>query len=101
MSAHGWWVRVTGRATLARVTVQIQQHWGGWVNVGQRGNKVVRSGGGSGNRATARTRCHRYKGKTYTYRSVVDVDIIGYPDDPNKLRTRPANTNCSYLGRDR
>lgn len=101
MSAHGWWRRISGPATTARVTVQIQQHWGGWVSVGAPGVAVVRSGGGAGNRATARVRCHRYRGRTYTYRSVVDVDIIGYNDSAEKLYTPAAETNCSVLGRDR
>jgi hypothetical protein len=101
MSAHGWWRRISGPATQARVTVQIQQHWGGWVSVGSPGVATVRSGGGAGNRATARVGCHQYAGRTYTYRSIVDVDIIGYNDTPEKLYTPARETNCSVLGRDR
>jgi hypothetical protein len=103
MSAHGWWVLVKGKATRAMVTVQLQQKKGsGWVNVGTPGRKIVPSSRVSGRkfRATGRARCHRYKRRTYTYRSVVDVDIIGYADTPDRLVTSAVTARCSVLGRD-
>jgi hypothetical protein len=101
MSAHAWWLRISGPATLARVTVQIQQYYkGGWVSVGRRGVGIVRSGGGAGNRVTARARCHHYKGGIHRYWSVVDVDLLGHRDTPEKLNTPPVTSRCSYLGRD-
>ncbi len=100
MSAHGWWVRFSGPATRAKVTIQLQQRTGGgYVNVGRRGVQIVGPGGGAGNRATARARCHVYKGGLYTYRSVIDVDIIGFNDTPEKTY-KTATTACSVLGRD-
>lgn len=101
MSVHGWWLLLEGTATHALVTVQIQQRKGkGWVSVGTRGAGIVKQGGGSSRRVTARARCHAYKGRKYEYRSVVDVDIIGFADTPDKLVTTPTTSRCSYLGRD-
>lgn len=100
-SAHGWWRRITGPAQFARVTVQIQQRYkGGFVNVGRCDVRGVRSGGGAGRRATARARCHHYRGGRFIYRSVVDVDLLGHRDTPEKLRTDIVVSGCSVLGRD-
>lgn len=83
------------------MTVQIKQRYKrGWVSVGTPGRGIVRPGGGSANRVTARARCHRYKGKTYIYLSIVDVDLIGHKDTPEKLTTPMVTSTCSYLGRD-
>jgi hypothetical protein len=101
MSGHGWWIRFSGPARQAVVTVQIQQMFdGGFVNVGRRGRARIRPGGGRGRRVTARARCHHYKGGRYTYRSVVDTDIVGHRDTPEKLYTNWATTSCSALGKD-
>ena len=57
-SGHGWWVNGNCNATLAVVTVQLQQYYsdGSWRNAGTVGRATVRSGGGAGNRATGRAR---------------------------------------------
>jgi hypothetical protein len=59
-SGHGWWVNINCPATLAVVTVQLQEYYsdGSWRNKGTLGRSTVRSGGGSGNRATGRAVCN-------------------------------------------
>lgn len=99
MSGHGWWVRHSGPATTAQVTIQIQQHWGGWVNVGPEGHKTGGPGSGSGKWAVGRAECTRYPGRTYTYRSIVDVDLVGYADSSEKLVTPMQNSDCSAKGK--
>jgi hypothetical protein len=99
--AHGWWIRFSGPARWAWVTVQIQQRvHGGFVSVGTRGRTRVKPRNRGGRRVTARGRCHHYRGRTYYYRSLVDVDIIGHKDTPEKLYTPIVSSPCSVLGRD-
>jgi hypothetical protein len=93
-SGHGWWVNGNCRARTAVVTVQLQQFYsdGKWRNVGSAGKKTVRSGGGSGNRATGRAACNN---RSVTgWRSVIDVDLVGQADDPRKLTTPARNIAC-------
>lgn len=93
-SGHGWWVNGNCRATLADVTVQLQQYYsdGRWRNSGTVGRARVRSGGGAGNRATGRAGCNS---RSVTgWRSVVDVDVVGIVDSPNKLTTSGRNISC-------
>lgn len=93
-SAHGWWQNVDCPATYAVVTVQLQEYYsdGTWRNVGEPGRKTVRSGGGAGNRATARVDC--LSTKLTGWRSVVDVDLVDVADDPGKLYTPAVNIEC-------
>jgi hypothetical protein len=93
-SGHGWWVNGNCDTTTAVVTVQLQQFYsdGVWRNIGTVGRSTVRSGGGSGNRATGRAAC---TGSALTgWRSVIDVDLVGLADDPRKLTTAARNINC-------
>ena len=94
-SGHGWWVNIDCDAALADVTVQLQQYYsdGKWRNKGTVGRARVRSGGGAGNRATGRGACTAGSAVT-GWRSVVDVDLVGVPDDPNKLTTPARNIPC-------
>lgn len=87
VSAHGWWVYLSGSCPAqADVTVYLQQYWcDGW---GCRwitratGEKRVYAGGGSANRANARTYCDSSE---YTgWRNVVDVDLVGVSDPADK-----------------
>lgn len=93
-SGHGWWTNINCRATLADVTVQLQQYYsdGRWRNVGSPGRARVRSGGGAGNRATGRVQC--VSRAVAGWRSVIDVDLVGLPDDPRKLTTPGRNITC-------
>lgn len=97
-SGHGWWVNLNCPAgTLARVTVVLQELYsdGSWRVKGVPGVATVRSGGGSGARATGRAPCTN---ATLTgWRSVVDVDLIGIPDDPLVTITPPINVSCRVL----
>jgi|GEM_PF-3860032 len=92
-SGHGWWINGDCSATWAVVTVTLQEYYsdGSWRDKGT-GQATVRSGGGSGNRATGRAGCND---ATVTgWRSVVDVDLVGLIDDPGKLITSAQNISC-------
>ncbi|HEU4792362.1 MAG TPA: hypothetical protein VFS96_01770 [Nitrolancea sp.] len=92
-SGHGWWENGNCPATLAVVTVQLQEYYsdGAWRNIGSLGQATVYSGGG-GNRATGRVDC--FDGTTTSWRSVVDVDLVGIPDDPGKYITPYKDIAC-------
>jgi hypothetical protein len=105
LSAHGWWVviRANRKPPKMKVTVKIQQHWGGWVTVATK-TKEVKAGGGSANRVNARRRCHHYRGKNYTYRSVITAkeDSFWWVNLKVGKRITPMwDTNCSALGKER
>ncbi|WP_462189078.1 hypothetical protein [Frankia sp. CcWB2] len=93
-SGHGWWVNIDCDVTRAVVTVQLQEYYsdGTWRNVGTVGRSTVKSGGGAGNRATGRGHCR--SSRLTGWRSVIDVDLLGVPDDPNKLVTKGRNIRC-------
>ncbi|MFI6822466.1 hypothetical protein ACIBJE_16155 [Micromonospora sp. NPDC050187] len=95
-SGHGWWVNGNCNATTAVVTVQLQQYYsdGSWRNVGTKGSATVRSGGGAGNRATGRAVCS--SSATTSWRSVVDVDLVGLLDDPTSLTTPSRSIACRW-----
>ncbi|MDX3132147.1 hypothetical protein PV367_20645 [Streptomyces europaeiscabiei] len=94
VNAHGWWKRLSGPATKAKVTVDLQVKSGaGWRTL-KTGTKTVYSGGGSGKRAPAAWKCTNLIQKN-SFRSVVDVDLVGYPDDSNKKIT---DTQTLYCG---
>lgn len=88
VSVHGTWHEWGWSfcPEFARVTVWLQKevcstpYWCQWVNRGYSSSKVVREGGGRGNRATARVACD--SNQLTKWRGVVDVDILGYNDDP-------------------
>jgi hypothetical protein len=94
-SGHGWWVNGDCPASLAVVTVQLQEYYsdGHWRNKGTVGKKTVGSGGGAGNRATGRGGCDNHG--TAGWRSVIDVDLVGVADDPRKLTTPARNIGCT------
>jgi hypothetical protein len=89
-SGHGWWERIDNEASLARVTVQLQiKRAGLWLDVGAPGSEIVKPGGGAANRANARVPCVGFD--VHEWRSVVDVDLIGYFDSaaPHTTPARP------------
>ncbi|MFD7664963.1 hypothetical protein [Streptomyces sp. NPDC059788] len=93
-SGHGWWVNGNCPTSTAVVTVELQEYYndGRWRTKGTVGQATVRSGGGAGNRATGRAGCDN---NTLTgWRSVVDVDLVGVADTPEKLITPARNINC-------
>jgi hypothetical protein len=92
-SGHGWWVREQSDALEAVVTVQLQINRGGyWVDVGEPGKERVKPGGGSANRASARAVCLTFD--TNAWRSVIDTDLVGYLDSPDKLITPVRTLPC-------
>ncbi len=95
-SGHGWWINRDCQATHAVVTVQLQQYYsdGSWRNVGTVGKATVRSGGGTGNRATGRAGCN--SSDVTGWRSVIDVDVVGILDDPRKYTTATRNISCRH-----
>lgn len=97
MSGHGWWLKGTTKATKAKVTIWLEVKSGsGWHVVGQ-GAKTVYPGGGSARRATARMVCAAgpvAPGTKFTYRTRIDVDLIGYADSAEQAVTEPASYPC-------
>ncbi|MEU3464299.1 hypothetical protein ABZ721_30625 [Streptomyces sp. NPDC006733] len=97
MSGHGWWIKGTTKATKAKVTIWLEVKSGSsWRVVGQ-GTKTVYPGGGSARRATARMVCAAGPipaGKTYTYRTRIDVDLIGHADSAEQAVTTPKAYPC-------
>ena len=62
---------------------------GSWRNVGTVSSATVLSGGGAGRRATGRAACNT-RDQT-TWRSIIDVNVVGIADTFNKYTT-PSNT---------
>lgn len=89
LSVHAWWVNTNCSTTKAIVTVGIQKRnaAGLWFNADRPttnpGKKTVFSGGGSANRANARYECFSV-GQLNTYRTWVDVDLVGIADTPGR-----------------
>lgn len=84
VSAHGWWLSSDGGKAKVTVELQIKKSGGGWRTV-TTGSKTVKQGGGSSRRTNARLIC--VTTERTTWRSRVDVDIIGEADTPDKLET--------------
>ena len=86
VSVHGYWEHAFGWCPpTAVVTVWLQQRecstpwWCHWVDRAVSSGEV-REGGGSGKRVTARVRCT--SSQSTKWRGAVDVDLVGYYDDP-------------------
>ncbi|MEW2526343.1 hypothetical protein [Streptomyces sp. NPDC047071] len=95
INAHGWWKNLSGpaRGVKAKVTVWLQVKRGGEWKTLATDVKNVYSGGGSGKRAAAAYKC-TYNVGQYDFRSVIDVDLIGYPDDNYKKITATQRLGC-------
>jgi len=96
-SGHGWWENVNCDATLADVAITLQQYYadGTWRDRGSMGFDRVVSGGGSGRRATARAICDSTA--LTSWRTVIDVDVVGVIDLPDVLTTSQRNIPCRDL----
>ncbi|MEE1770149.1 hypothetical protein PUR34_18860 [Streptomyces sp. JV185] len=95
-SAHGWWMDPLGKHknVKAKVTVWLQtKHGNTWRTVAE-GSKKVKAGGkgASSRRANARKTCEN-RDRTQ-WRSVIDVDLIGIADSPEKAVTRTVTLAC-------
>ncbi|MFI1742498.1 hypothetical protein [Streptomyces sioyaensis] len=64
----------------------------GWKTL-DKGVKTVPPGGGSNKRAVANWKCTNLIAKNH-FRTVVDADIVGYPDSPEKLVTKTQTLYC-------
>lgn len=94
VSGHGWWDNVDCPAgTKAKVTTWIQEYYsdGSW-RTKDTGDKTVYSGGGSANRSNARRTCQG--SATVSWRSEVDVDLVGISDSNNIGRSPTVNLPC-------
>ena len=91
VSAHGWWTIGPDSGpcpTHADVEVWLQGWWcqegsGCWWRELDHDKDRIRAGGGAGNRINVRKFCtsHTVTG----FRSIVDVDLVGVSDPPDKL----------------
>lgn len=95
ISGHGWWINRGCPTSTAVVTVRLQAFYsdGVWrtVNTAQ---STVTSGGGAGRRATARALC-RGAGGPFSFRTIVDVDLVGV-NDPSGVGISPVqNLLCT------
>jgi hypothetical protein len=91
-SGHGWWTNGDCPTPLADVSVRLQLLKNGtWTDVAW-GSKVVPSGGGAGNRATARVNCRTIAWNQW--RSVIDVDLLGMFDTTDVLITQTRGLFC-------
>jgi hypothetical protein len=79
VSVHGWWTRTQGNATLADVRVDLQAYAGTWRTVASNTVRQASGTGGSNARTTTRLVC-KNDSSWNTFRSVVDVDVVGYID---------------------
>ncbi|QEV57606.1 hypothetical protein CP982_01820 [Streptomyces spectabilis] len=95
INAHGWWKNLSGpaRGVKAKVTVWLQVKRGGQWKTLSTDVRNVYSGGGSGKRAAAAYKC-TYNVGVYEFRSVIDVDLIGYSDDSYRKTTATQKLGC-------
>jgi hypothetical protein len=97
-SVHGWWLKVSGTCpSKANVDVYLQGWWCDFL--GCRWSTVasdsadVSTGGGSGNRVTARWTCSSTK--TVGWRGFVDVDLNGVSDPAGYTYSTIRDLACS------
>ncbi len=102
VSGHGWWIKGTTKATKAKVQIWLEVKVGSsWRVVGY-GTKTVYPGGGSARRAAARMQCAAgpiARDTKYTYRSRIDVDLIGHADSNEQALTDPLAYKCLPVSR--
>lgn len=97
-SAHGWWVPISGCPADARATITVQLQTtdpqGVWHD---RGAPVVNPGAKPGSGKGRWTAVHSYceHNGPKTWRLVVDADMVGASDTPNKHYSTPNEILCS------
>lgn len=98
VSVHGWWEYIDPEiaGSKANVTVQLQQYnasKGKW-EIKKAGSEVRKAKNAPGSqRANVRMDC-KWKSRTARWRAVVDVDIIGMKDSPEKAHGDAITLNC-------
>ncbi|WP_326619537.1 hypothetical protein OG863_19615 [Streptomyces decoyicus] len=98
-SGHGWWFKVKGPGSKAKVTIWLQTRKKGakkWHTVAK-GSKIVKPSkklnkAPSTWRANARKKCANRQVREW--RSVIDTDIIGVADSPEKAVTKVRPVKC-------
>jgi hypothetical protein len=93
-SGHGWWENVDcpdGTRANVKIWLEVQVN-GQWIPAGYGEKNNVYSDGGSANRAAAQSVCAR--SRPHYWRSIVDVDIVGMMDSPNKHTTQTVSVEC-------
>ncbi|MFF7098102.1 hypothetical protein ACFY9A_37810 [Streptomyces rubradiris] len=92
-SAHAWWTHVSGPGTKAKVTIWLQIKSGRtWHSVAKNAKTVKSGNGGSARRVVARKKCANQNKRQW--RTMIDVDLIGVPDSPEKAYTKPVTVKC-------
>jgi hypothetical protein len=92
-SAHAWWTRVSGPGTKARVTIWLQIRSGRtWHSVARNAQNLKSGNGGRARRVVAREKCASRNNRQW--RTMIDVDLIGVPDSPEKAYTKPVTVKC-------
>lgn len=98
VQVHGWWELLACDSPnwTATVSVQLQKKVNySWVNVGPLSVRSGRRpGSGTANRVTAHYDCTP-NSLAYNYRAVVDVDVEGAKDLPDKYISPEAILRCS------
>jgi hypothetical protein len=99
-SGHGWWVYVSGTMPPNGVTVTVTlQAWlttpecPGYYSVARSSGVLYLSGGGSGNRITAKATCASTVKRLW--RSVVTVVVNTYPSSTGSVTTSPQTRACT------
>lgn len=99
VSGHGWWINVNCSSdTRATVKIWLEEYYndGVWRVKASGEKSPVYAGGGSANRAAARVTCNN-NSAVVSWRSRIDVDIIGQIDSPEQLITQARNLACVVL----
>ncbi|GAB3954618.1 hypothetical protein [Micromonospora vulcania] len=95
-TGHGWWVNVNcASGTRATVKIWLEEYFSdnSWRVKGSGSKSPVYSGGGSANRANARATCQN--SGTVSWRSRIDVDLIGQVDSPEQAVTAVRELACA------
>ncbi|MEW1750204.1 hypothetical protein [Streptomyces angustmyceticus] len=92
-SAHAWWTHVSGPGTKAKVTIWLQMKSGRtWHSVAKNAKNLKSGNGGSARRVVARKKCAN--SSRHQWRTMIDVDLIGVADSPEKAYTKPVTVKC-------
>jgi hypothetical protein len=92
-SAHAWWTHVSGPGTKAKVTIWLQMKSGKkWHSVAKNAKNLKSGNGGSARRVVARKKCANHNKRQW--RTMIDVDLIGVADSPEKAYTKQVTVKC-------
>ncbi|WP_329109503.1 hypothetical protein OG792_12115 [Micromonospora sp. NBC_01699] len=94
-TGHGYWGNINCPAgTRAKVTIWLEEYYddGSWRVKGEGEKSPVYAGGGSANRANARATCQGTA--QVSWRSRIDVDLIGQVDSSEQAVTETRNLAC-------